>query len=85
VPLFSGRWRNCHKFCHEFDGAFVWQLVVTKEIKTEKFSFERGTIALQFGEKYLRLLYPFLKNRGGRVGFRGVREQIFRTNSFPFQ
>jgi len=30
VPLFSGSWGNCPKFCQKFDSALIWRVVIPK-------------------------------------------------------
>ena len=32
VPLFLGRWGNCPEFCHKYDGAVIWRVVVFKRL-----------------------------------------------------
>jgi len=57
ICLFSGRWENCPKFRQKFHGAIIRRLVITKRATYEnwKIFFERGIIALHFGERYASL------------------------------
>jgi len=60
-PLFSGRWKNCPKFCQKFDGSLIRRLVVAERRNVGEYSYKRGIIALNSGEKYASLRLPIFE------------------------
>ena len=72
VPQFFGRWGNCATIGQKFDDAFIWRVVVTKQLNMGKQKTE--TVWLHFGEKYASLPIlifeePWLMRWGYRVDY----------------
>ena len=57
-PYFRGDEEIAPNSAEKCDGALIWSVVVAKRLnnrKREKYSFERGIVALHFDENYANL------------------------------